>query len=71
MLINWAAERKRAGLSQTELADLMKSGGFDFYQSTVYKIESGKRQVEFSEGFYLCELLGVDINSRRDLHVII
>ena len=42
-------QRIDAGLSQGEVADYMRSFGFDMQQSTVAKVEAGKRSLRVSE----------------------
>lgn len=53
--------REAAGFTQDFLADQMQKRGFDFTQSTVYKIETGKRKVTVAEAMALSEILESDI----------
>jgi transcriptional regulator with XRE-family HTH domain len=53
--------RKRAGLTQQELAHRMTLAGYKMHQTTIAKIEAGERTVSIGEGFTLAEVLGVDV----------
>lgn len=49
--------REELGLSQEELAQRVSERGFGFTQATIWKIESGQRQVKISEVAALCDAL--------------
>lgn len=48
--------REEAGLSQTSLAERMAASGFRFHQTTVARIEAGKRQVTLGEADALASI---------------
>lgn len=54
--------RELRGLTQEAVTALMVKRGFDFHQSTLYKIESGKRRVLLGEGVALAEVLNVPLD---------
>lgn len=58
--------REVAGISQTELARRMSERGFKWTQSTVYKVESGNRNLGFAEGVALAQVLGVQADDLLD-----
>jgi transcriptional regulator with XRE-family HTH domain len=45
--------RERAGWSQADLAERLKAVGFEFHQTTVAKMEAGKRPIRVAEVFAL------------------
>lgn len=45
--------RERAGWSQADLAERLKNVGFEFHQTTVAKMEAGKRPIRVAEVFAL------------------
>jgi transcriptional regulator with XRE-family HTH domain len=56
--------RERLKLTQEAVAELMRERLFyDFRQTTVYKIESGKRGVTLGEGLALASIVNVPIES--------
>lgn len=58
-LINLLVEqRKRAGLSQADLAERL-----DRYQSVVSSIESGGRRVDVIELLDIAEVIGLDVHA--------
>lgn len=67
--------RELRDLTQEAVTAKMVERGFDFHQSTLYKIESGKRRVLLGEGIALAEILDVplsrltepDVNSEPSL----
>jgi transcriptional regulator with XRE-family HTH domain len=67
--------RELRDLTQEAVTAKMVERGFDFHQSTLYKIESGKRRVLLGEGMALAEILDVplskltepDVNSEPSL----
>lgn len=59
------SRRDEKGMSQTELARLMTDRGHSWYQSTVYRVESGKQAVSFEEAVNLAEILGVALDRFR------
>lgn len=54
--------RELRGLTQEAVTAQMVKRGFDFHQSTLYKIESGKRRVLIGEGVALAEILQVPLD---------
>lgn len=58
---NIAALRRDRGLSQQELADAMTSRGHAFHQTTVNKVEDGKRKVSLVEAIDLASIFDVSI----------
>jgi transcriptional regulator with XRE-family HTH domain len=50
--------REQAGISQDALAAAMTERGHKWYQSTVYRVESGKQTVRFGEAAALAAILG-------------
>lgn len=57
------AARKAAHLSQDTVATAMAEKGFAWHQATVYKIETGRRQLQADEAKALAEVLNVDLDS--------
>jgi transcriptional regulator with XRE-family HTH domain len=53
--------REQAGLTQRQLADLMRAAGCKMHQTTVAKIEAGERAVSLSEAAEFAEQLGIDL----------
>jgi transcriptional regulator with XRE-family HTH domain len=62
--------REQSGLSQEDLAQRMAERGFGFTQSTVWKIEQGKRAVRIAEAVALMDALGLPswMNLTRSPH---
>ena len=54
--------RELRDLTQEAITAKMVERGFDFHQSTLYKIESGKRRVLLGEGIALAEILDVPLS---------
>ncbi len=54
-------QRKRAGLSQADLADKL-----DRYQSVVSSTESGGRRVDVVELLDIAEVIGLDVHALLD-----
>lgn len=54
-------QRKRAGLSQADLAKRL-----DRYQSVVSSIESGGRRVDVIELLEIAEVIGLDVHALMD-----
>ena len=54
--------REMRNLTQEAVTAEMVKRGFDFHQSTLYKIESGKRRVLLGEGMALAEILEVPLS---------
>jgi len=54
-------QRKRAGLSQADLAKKL-----DRYQSVVSSIESGGRRVDVIELLEIAEVIGLDVHALMD-----
>lgn len=59
---NVRAIREARGLSQDDLAREMTDRGWQYYQSTVYKIEHGERKVSFGEAADLAAILGTSLD---------
>lgn len=53
--------REQRGESQQWLADKMRAEGHEWYQSTVYKVETGKRKVMVEEAASIADVFGVPI----------
>ncbi len=53
--------RKEAGLTQQQLADVMREAGSKMHRSTIGKIEAGERVVSLGEGAQFAEVLGIDL----------
>lgn len=58
--IQIASFREARNMSQSALADAMKTAGHRWSQSTVYKVENSERKLTFVEGFTLARILEVD-----------
>lgn len=52
--------RKSAGFSQDAVAAAMAEKGFAWHQATVYKVETGRRQLLANETSALADVLGVE-----------
>lgn len=67
-------ERLRSGLSQEQLASALRSYGFDLHQSTIAKIESGKRPIRLAEMFAIADSLSVPwmslMEGGRDIDIL-
>jgi transcriptional regulator with XRE-family HTH domain len=59
---NIARYRERRDMSQADLAREMAERGWDWWQSTVFKIERGDRRTEATEAHDLAAVLGVPID---------
>ena len=59
--VDWKGWRKQAGLTQNDVTELMNLRGFKWHQSTIYKIETGQRDISFLEGLRLCAVYDVNI----------
>ena len=59
--------REDAGLTQRQLADVMRGAGYKIHQTTVAKIEAGERTVSVDEAAQLADVLGIDLpgNAQR------
>ncbi|WP_420368594.1 helix-turn-helix domain-containing protein [Curtobacterium sp. L1-20] len=53
--------REQRGESQQWLADQMRDAGHEWHQSTVYKVETGKRKVMVEEAASIADIFGVPI----------
>ena len=53
--------REEAGLTQQQLADVMREAGSKMHRSTIGKIEAGERVVSIGEGAQFAEVLGIDL----------
>jgi transcriptional regulator with XRE-family HTH domain len=60
--VNLRRLRMAAGISQAELARLMREHGWPWHQSTVHRLESGKQAVSLGEGVDLAVILGTTID---------
>lgn len=54
--------RNVLGFTQEDLCQGMSARGFEFFQSTIHNIESGKRRVSIGEAVALAETLGVTLD---------
>lgn len=74
-MVDWKAHRVAAKLTQIQVIQEMRNNGFNWHQSTLYKIENKIREVEFIEGLFLCALYGVKIEEIKlptnDSYVVI
>jgi transcriptional regulator with XRE-family HTH domain len=53
--------REEAGLTQQQLADVMREAGSKMHRSTIGKIEAGERVVSIREGAQLADVLHIDL----------
>lgn len=53
--------REEAGLTQRQLADVMRGAGYKMHQTTVAKIEAGERAVSVDEAAQLAKVLRIDL----------
>ena len=53
--------RGEAGLTQQQLADVMREAGLKMHRSTIGKIEAGERAVSIGEAAQFAEVLGIDL----------
>jgi len=58
--------RHEAGLTQRQLANLMREAGSPMYQSTIGKIEAGSRTVSIGEAVQFAAALGVQLSDIID-----
>ncbi|MBP2522277.1 helix-turn-helix domain-containing protein [Rhodococcus sp. PvP104] len=56
------ALRKMNGVTQQALADALTERGLKFHDSSVAKMEKGKRRVSLIESSIIAEVLGVDLD---------
>lgn len=67
-------ERQRQGLSQEHLATLLRTFGFEMHQTTVAKIEGGKRPLRVAEMFAFADALSLPwlslIEGGRDIDIL-
>lgn len=54
------AERKRAGVTQVELAERLSPCGLDMTQSVISKVERGERRLDVVEFIFFMRALGRD-----------
>jgi transcriptional regulator with XRE-family HTH domain len=54
--------REQLGKSQQWLAEAMRSVGYDWHQSTVYKAENGSRKVTVGEAIAIADVLNVELD---------
>lgn len=70
---NIREQRSRAGMSQEQLATALKMYGFDLHQSTIAKIEAGKRPLRLAELFAFADALSIPwmnlIEGGRDIDI--
>jgi transcriptional regulator with XRE-family HTH domain len=53
--------RQQAGLTQQQLADVMREAGAKMHRSTIGKIEAGERVVSIGEAAQFAGILGIDL----------
>jgi transcriptional regulator with XRE-family HTH domain len=53
--------REQAGLTQQQLADVMREAGSRMHRSTIGKIEAGERVVSVGEAAQFAAVLGIDL----------
>ena len=53
--------REEAGLTQQQLADVMRAAGVGMHRSTIGKIEAGERMVSVGEATEFADALGIDL----------
>lgn len=53
--------REQAGLTQQQLADVMRAVGSKMHRSTIGKIEAGQRVVSVGEAAEFARILGIDL----------
>ena len=53
--------REEAGLTQQQLADMMRERGVKVHRSTIGKIEGGERMVSVGEATEFADALGIDL----------
>jgi transcriptional regulator with XRE-family HTH domain len=53
--------REEAGLTQQQLADVMREAGSKMHRSTIGKIEAGERVVSIGEAAQFADILGIDL----------
>jgi transcriptional regulator with XRE-family HTH domain len=53
--------REDAGLTQQQLADVMREAGSKMHRSTIGKIEVGERVVSVGEAAQFADVLGIDL----------
>jgi transcriptional regulator with XRE-family HTH domain len=53
--------REEAGLTQQQLADVMRETGAKMHRSTIGKIEAGERVMSIGEGAQFADVLGVNL----------
>ena len=58
---NLRSARTAKGMTQAELAEAMAQRGFRWHPPTVYKVESGERQIQLGEALELSKILGVPL----------
>ena len=60
---NVALFRKKAGISQRQLADTLQLAGLDVDKNAIQRIESGKRFVTDIELTYLAKVLHISVDA--------
>lgn len=60
---NLRAVREQQQMSQDYVADQMQKAGYKWHQATVYKVESGAREIKLGEAQALARIVGVPISS--------
>lgn len=55
--------RDRLGLPQAKFAQILRERGFRSYDSTISRIETGKRPLHLSEAMVLCQALDLDLRA--------
>lgn len=74
VVANIRDQRIRAGLSQEQVASALRSTGWDLHQSTIAKIEAGKRPLRLAEVYAFADVLSVPwvslIEGGRDIDIL-
>jgi transcriptional regulator with XRE-family HTH domain len=58
---NLRSARAAKGMTQAQLAEAMAARGFRWHPPTVYKVESGERQIQLGEAVELSRILGLPL----------
>ncbi|OQZ88123.1 hypothetical protein BST11_24350 [Mycobacterium alsense] len=53
-------------MTQAELAERMRRGGFRWHPATVYKVENGERQIQLAEAIELARIFGTDVEAMTE-----
>ena len=66
---NFRQLRERAGLTMPELALRMAARGFNWSKATIWKIETGERQLKVTEAIAAIQAMGLDLDTAFPLLV--